>query len=95
MASRRGNRVTTHTHGEEQLWVILGVDRNETVVPLNRSDRARESVLDVPENGATQVDVMLDQAHSTVSWPALFVVVSNQADQREARINREIGNAPG
>mmetsp|Transcript_51851 Transcript_51851/g.121766 ORF Transcript_51851/g.121766 Transcript_51851/m.121766 type:complete len:1251 (+) Transcript_51851:175-3927(+) len=62
-------------HVEEQVGVILGVDRHEAVLPLHRRHRPRQLVLDVPEHRAAQVDVVLHQAHARVARPALLVVV--------------------
>lgn len=64
-------------HGEQQVGVVLAVDREERVVPLDRGERPQEPVLDVPEDGAAEVDVVLHEAHAGVAGPALLVVVAD------------------
>ena len=64
-------------HVEEEVRVILAVHRHEAVLPLDGGDRAGELVLDVPKDGATEVNVVLHQAHAPVARPAFFVVVPN------------------
>ena len=64
-------------HREQQVGVVPRVDRHEGVGPLERGQRAREAVADVPEGGAAEVDVVLHQAHARVARPALFVVVAD------------------
>lgn len=64
-------------HGEEQVRVVLAVDRHEAVLPLHRSDCSRQPVLDVPEDGAAQIHVMLHKAHAGITWPAFLVVVAH------------------
>ena len=64
-------------HGEEQIGVVAAVDRRERVLPLERRDRARQRVLELPEDGAAEVDVVLHEAHARVARPALFVVVAD------------------
>ena len=44
---------------------------------MNGGYGSRETVLDVPEYSASKVDVVFHQTHSSVSRPALFVVVTN------------------
>mmetsp|Transcript_4453 Transcript_4453/g.3945 ORF Transcript_4453/g.3945 Transcript_4453/m.3945 type:complete len:530 (-) Transcript_4453:1161-2750(-) len=65
------------THVEKKVGVVLAVDRHETVLPLDRSDGARQLVLDVPKDGAAQVHVVLHEAHASIARPALLVVVAN------------------
>ena len=64
---------------ETYLRVVLGVDGNERVVPVDRRERTRKTVLDVPKDGATEVDIVLDETHAAVARPALLVVVTDQA----------------
>lgn len=64
-------------HVEQQVRVVLAVDRDEGVLPLDGGHRARQTVLDVPEDGAAEVHVVLHQAHAGVAWPALLVVVAD------------------
>ena len=33
-------------HVEQQIWVVLGVDRHERVLPFDRSHRAGQAVLE-------------------------------------------------
>ena len=75
-----GPRRTAHlkpTHGEEQVGVVLGVHRDEGVVPVQGGERARQPVLHVPKGGAAQVDIVLHEAHARVARPALLVVVAH------------------
>ena len=62
-------------HGEELVGVVLGVDGDEGVVPGDGGDGAGQPVLDVPEDGPAQVDVVLHEAHARVARPAPLVVV--------------------
>jgi hypothetical protein len=54
-------------HGVEEVGVVLAVDRDEAGVPVDGRHAARHPVLDVPEGGAAQVDIVLHQAHARVS----------------------------
>lgn len=78
------------THREEELRIVLGVDRYESIVPLDGRKRTRKSVLDVPEDGATQIDVVLDQTHPAVSRPTLLVVVTDQVLVVRIGVGREV-----
>jgi len=57
----------------------LGLSLEYTDTKLSSHSRvvsdARHAVLDVPEHGAAQVDVVLHQPHARVARPALLVVV--------------------
>ena len=77
-------------HAEQQLRVLSRVDRYETLVPLDRGQRPRERVLDIPEHSSTQVDVMLDQSHSAIPRPASLVVVSNNVLVVGIRLHRQV-----
>ena len=65
------------THVEKQVRVVLRVDRDKTVFPLDCGQCSRKPVLDLPENCTAQIHIMLDQAHAAVPWPAFFVVVAD------------------
>ena len=41
------------THVEEQVGVILAVDRHKAILPLNGSDGTRKTILDLPEYSTT------------------------------------------
>ncbi len=47
------------------------------VIPLNRGDRARQSILQVPEHRTTKIDIVSHQSHSGISRPALLVSVAD------------------
>lgn len=64
-------------HIEEQIRVVLAVDRHERAFPFNRRHRARQPILDVPEDGSSQIHIVLHQSHSSITRPALLVVVAN------------------
>ena len=64
-------------HGKKEVGVVLAVDRGEGGVPVDGGDGAWHSVLDVPEGGASQVDIVLHESHPGVSGPTLFVVVAH------------------
>ena len=64
-------------HVEEEIGVVLGVDGGERGLPLHGGDGARQPVLDVPEDGAAEVHVVLHEAHAGVARPALLVVVAD------------------
>ena len=38
-------------HREEQLRIVFAVDADHGIVPLNRSKRSRDAILDVPVHG--------------------------------------------
>lgn len=44
---------------------------------MDSSDTARQSVLYLPEDTSSKIDVMLHQSHTTILRPALSVVVAN------------------
>ena len=77
-------------HCKEKVGVVLGVDGGETLIPLDRGHRPWQSVLNVPEGGPTQIDIMLHQTHSGVSWPALLVVVADNVLIVRVRVFGEI-----
>ena len=62
-------------HVYEHVRVVLRVDGSKAAVPLDRRERPRQTVLDVPKHGATEVDVVLHQPHARIARPALLVVV--------------------
>mmetsp|Transcript_4532 Transcript_4532/g.13244 ORF Transcript_4532/g.13244 Transcript_4532/m.13244 type:complete len:1314 (+) Transcript_4532:2393-6334(+) len=64
-------------HVEEEVGVVLGVDGDEGLVPLHRGHRPGQAVLDVPEDRAAEVDVVLHEPHARVPGPALAVVVAH------------------
>src|SRR5258706_9457240 len=53
-------------HGEEELGVIVRVDANERVIPFNSGERARQALLDVPEDCSSEIDIVFDETHTTV-----------------------------
>jgi hypothetical protein len=57
-------------HGEQEVWVVLGVDGDEGVVPVKGGEGAGQPVLHIPKDGAAQVDVVLHQAHARIPRPA-------------------------
>ena len=65
------------THCKQEVRVVAAVDRDKAVLPLDCRDRARKPILHVPKDGASEVDVVLHQTHSTVARPALLVVVAD------------------
>ena len=62
---------------EQQVGVVLGIDADEGILPLDGGDGTGQSVLDVPENGTAEVDVVLHQTHASVARPAFLVVVAD------------------
>lgn len=40
------------THVEQEVWVVLGVDRDKGILPLYGRDGARETVFNVPEHSS-------------------------------------------
>ena len=71
-------------HREEQVRVIPAVDAGEGVVPVDRRDRSRQPILQVPEHCTAEVDVVPHQPHPRVTWPAFLVAVSD--DILEVRV---------
>lgn len=77
-------------HGEEQLWVIPRIDRNECVFPLDGGEGPRQTLLDVPEYGPAEIDIVLDEAHPAVARPAALVVVPDDIVVRRIGVRREV-----
>lgn len=77
-------------HGEQELRVVLRVDRDKCVFPFDGSERSRQRVLDVPEDCTTKVYIMLDKPHSTISGPATLVVITDNVFVVRIRLNTEI-----
>ena len=44
------------THVEEQVGIVLTVHRNKAVLPLDGGHRARQTILDIPEDSSPPVD---------------------------------------
>ena len=72
------------------MGVVLRVDANEGIVPLDGRERTRKTLFDIPKDGPTQVDVVLDETHTTISWPAALVVVPNDIVVRRVRVCAEV-----
>lgn len=64
-------------HREKQLRVLLGVDADEGIVPLDSRERSRQTLLHVPEDSAAEIDVVLDEPHAAVLRPAALVIISD------------------
>lgn len=62
-------------HGEEEIGVVAGVNRDIGVFPVDGGDAPRQSVLDLPKHRAAQIYVVLHQPHAAVFGPAFPVVV--------------------
>jgi hypothetical protein len=77
-------------HGEEELWVVPRINADECVLPLDRCQRPRQAVLDVPEHGAAKVHIVLNEPHTTVARPATLVVVPNDVIIRRIGVSAEI-----
>ena len=77
-------------HVEQQVRVILGVDADETAFPLDGRYRTRETILDVPEDGAAQVDVVFHQTHAGITRPAFLVVVADDVLVVGIRMLRQV-----
>lgn len=51
------NATLKTTHVEQQIGVILAVNRHEAVLPLHCGDGSRQAVLDIPEHStATETE---------------------------------------
>jgi hypothetical protein len=64
-------------HREEQVRIVFRVDRNVGILPVNGGDTSRQSVLYLPEDTSSQVDVVFHESHSAVLWPTFPVVVAH------------------
>lgn len=53
-------------HVVKQVGVVPRVHAHEGVVPLDRGDRSREPVLDVPERCASQVHIVLQHGNKII-----------------------------
>jgi hypothetical protein len=58
--------------------------------PVDRRKRHRERVLDIPEHGATEVDVVLNEPHAAVAGPAAFSVEANDVLIVRVWVGREV-----
>ncbi|KAI3486863.1 hypothetical protein L1887_49501 [Cichorium endivia] len=77
-------------HREEQVRIVLAVHGAERVLPFDGGERARQAVLDRPEHGAAEVDVVFDEAHARVARPALAVVVADHVAVVRIRVGGEV-----
>ena len=77
-------------HVEEQVWIVLAVDRNKAGLPLDSGDRAGKPILDVPEDGAAQIHVVFHEAHASIARPTLPVVVANNVLVVGVRVLRQV-----
>lgn len=77
-------------HGEQELRIVLGINTGEGVFPFNGRERTRKSVLDIPEDGSTEIDVVLDETHPAIAWPALLIVVADQILVVRIRIGTQV-----
>ena len=64
-------------HVEEDVGIVLGVDGCKGVVPNKRCHAAGQSVLHLPEDCASQVNIMLHAPHSAISRPTHLVGVAD------------------
>ena len=77
-------------HGEEELGVIVRVDANERVIPFNSGERARQTLLDVPKDCSSEIDIVFDETHATVSRPAALVVIADDVVVGRVWIRAEV-----
>ena len=77
VADLRQNADLKSVHREEQVGVVATVDAGESVIPFYGSDRTWQTVLQIPEDSATEVDIVTHQPHAGVARPALLVLVAN------------------
>mmetsp|Transcript_13888 Transcript_13888/g.19295 ORF Transcript_13888/g.19295 Transcript_13888/m.19295 type:complete len:371 (-) Transcript_13888:1044-2156(-) len=74
--SRLGENSDFETaHVEEQVRVVLAVDGHKALLPFDSGEGTRKAILDLPEDGSSKVDIVLHKSHTSISWPALLVVV--------------------
>ena len=71
------NPALKSAHAEQKIGVVLAINRDKCSVPLNGGHGSWQSILDVPKHSSSKIDVMFHQSHSSISWPAFFVVVSD------------------
>lgn len=64
-------------HVEQEIGVVLAIDRDETGLPLDGGDGSGQPVLHVPEDSTSKVDIMLHQPHAGISGPTLPIVVAH------------------
>ncbi len=70
-------RIFEARHVEQQVGIVLAVDSDEAVAPLECGHGGRQAIHDVLEHRAAEVHVVLHQAHAAVARPALLVVVAH------------------
>lgn len=44
---------------------------------MNRSDTARKSVFNFPEDCSSEIDIMFHESHSAIFGPTFFIIVTN------------------
>ena len=71
------NPALKSAHAEQKIGVVLAINRDKSSVPLDGGHGSWQSILDVPKDSSSKIDVMFHQSHSSISWPAFFVVVSD------------------
>ena len=72
------------------MGIVLGVYADERVFPFDGGKGPRQTLLDVPEDGPPQIDVVLDQPHAAISWPATFVVVADDIIVSRVGVGTEV-----
>lgn len=77
-------------HGEKELRVILGVDTDKCIFPLDCRKRTRQSLLNIPVNGSSKINIMLDESHAAIPRPAALIVVANDIVISRIGIGREV-----
>lgn len=56
------------THVEQQVGVVLGVDTDKAVLPLDGGGGARQPVLDVPEHSSATGIIRYSYRHGKLKW---------------------------
>lgn len=64
-------------HWEEKIRIILRIDRNVGIFPMNGCNTSRQSIFNLPEDTSSKVHIMLHQPHSTIFGPAFPIIIAN------------------
>lgn len=43
-------------HAEKQIWIVLAVNRNKAILPLQCCDTSRKPILHIPEHTSTKIN---------------------------------------
>lgn len=78
------------THVKQQVRVIFTVHRHKAILPHESTNRTWQTILDIPEYCTSKINVMFHESHTSITRPALLVVVSNNVLIVRVRVFSEV-----